>query len=147
MGSSLNGEVLRRRFAHRNIADLDRRPQAAAVGHPTVQRVRSVKSGSVGGIEQPGAGQLNRRHVDPADDQHQGDDSEPEDEQADLAPFALFSVGCPAPVGTRQPLRSGAAQATHAVRAADAAQAAPRGCHLSPPNRSTVAMWVADIGI
>src|SRR5665647_3281372 len=135
MGPQLNGQVLRRGLTHRGVADLHRRPQAAPVCRPAVQRVRGVQRGSVGGIEHPGTGQLNRGHVDAAADEHERDDGEPDDEQADLTPFALFGVDRPAPRGRSHPSLGGAAQTT------------PDRLHRCPPKRSTVARWVADTGI
>src|SRR6185436_11968691 len=62
------------------------------------------------------------------DDEHECDNGETEDQQADLAPFACF-------VGAAQPMFAGPAQQ------------APECRHHCPPNRSTVATWVADTGI
>src|SRR5450759_2364104 len=72
-GSRLNSEILRRCLTDRSVAYLDRRPQTSAVCRTAVQGVRSVQSGTVSGIEQSGPGELNRGHVNAADNEHQRD--------------------------------------------------------------------------
>src|SRR6478672_2611921 len=97
------------------------------VGAGLVQRVGGIERGAVGGVQHPGARELDRGGVHPADDQHQGDRGEAEDQQADLPALT---------VGPWTPGRP---------RPGDAPARAPRvhGCL----NRSTAATWVAEIGI
>ena len=71
------------------------------VGAGLVQGVGRIQRGTVGGIQHPGARELDGGGVHPTDDQHQGDHGEPEDQQADLPAFTVRAVDFGLPPSTR----------------------------------------------
>ena len=127
LGLWLRGKVTGRRLLDRRVGQPHGLVQTLPVGTGLVQGVGGIERGAVGGVQQPGARELDGGGVHPADDQHQGDRGEAEDQEADLPPFA---------VGPSTPGRP---------RPGDAPACAPRrhGCR----NRSTVATWEAETGI
>ena len=99
--SGLRGKVTGRRLLHRRVGQPHGIVQTLPVGAGLVQGVGGIERGAVGGVQQPGARQLDGGDVHPADDQHQGDRGEAEDQEADLPAVRRRSVDSGPPPSTR----------------------------------------------